>query len=143
VAKLIASGGGNLAQSAIYAMVVAAICGIVFEVGRIKSKGKFPLSAVAVGLGVVIPVDSTLMMWAGAIFFDWLEHRSKAKAEGSLARGLWVDSREPIAAGLVAGAALTGIGDQLISVFILGHWEWIWNQLMRVFILYMQWYAST
>ena len=42
------------------------------------------------------------------------------KAAGSLGRALWVESAEPIAAGIVAGAALTGIGDQLISVFVLG-----------------------
>ena len=74
----------------------------------------------AVGLGVVIRVDSTLMMWSGAMLFEWLGKAYAKRPEGSLARALWVDSHEPIAAGLVAGAALTGIGDQLITVFVLG-----------------------
>ncbi|MFN7145185.1 MAG: OPT family oligopeptide transporter, partial [Myxococcota bacterium] len=68
VAELIASGGSTLAGSAIIAMIVAAIAGSVFEVLRVRTKGSFPLSAVAIGLGVVIPVDSSLMMWLGALF---------------------------------------------------------------------------
>jgi hypothetical protein len=33
---------------------------------------------------------------------------------------LWIDTHEPICAGLIAGAALIGIGDILTKVFILG-----------------------
>lgn len=120
VAELIASGASALKGSAAAAMVVAAIVGVIFEVLRTRTKGRFPLSAVGVGLGVVIPVDSTLMMWAGATFFDWMHRRTEGRKDGDLGKGLWVESQEPIAAGLVAGAALTGIGDQLISVFVLG-----------------------
>jgi uncharacterized oligopeptide transporter (OPT) family protein len=119
VAKLIATGGAELKSSALIAMAVAALLGVVFELVRTRSKGRFPLSPVAIGLGVVIPVDSTLMMWAGAMFFGWLERRYHRAPEGSLGRALWVDSLEPIAAGIVAGAALTGIGDQLLTVFVL------------------------
>ncbi len=119
VAMLIASGGAALKASAGIAMGIAAAAGVVFELLRIRTKGTFPLSAVAIGLGVVIPVDSTLMMWAGALFFSWMERRY-ARRPGTTGHSLWVDSQEPIAAGIVAGAALTGIGDQLISVFVLG-----------------------
>jgi hypothetical protein len=35
-------------------------------------------------------------------------------------RALWVDSSEPICAGLIAGAALCGIGDKLVEVFVIG-----------------------
>lgn len=120
VAELIATGGGSLRASAVTAMVVSAIAGVVFEVLRTRTRGRFPLSAVAVGLGVVIPVDSTLMMWSGAVFFAMMERLNRAKDRQRVGHGLWVESQEPIAAGLVAGAALTGIGDQLISVFVLG-----------------------
>lgn len=119
VAMLIASGGSALKTSALIAMSIAAAVGVAFEIARVRTKGTFPLSAVAIGLGVVIPVDSTLMMWAGALFFGWLEKRY-SRAPGSTGHGLWVESQEPIAAGIVAGAALTGIGDQLITVFVLG-----------------------
>ncbi len=119
VAELIATGGADLKASAMTAMVIAAGLGVVFELLKVSTRGKFPLSAVAIGLGVVIPVDSTLMMWSGALLFHWLG-RIYAPRQGSLGRALWVDSHEPIAAGLVAGAALTGIADQLVTVFVLG-----------------------
>jgi uncharacterized oligopeptide transporter (OPT) family protein len=102
------------------AMAVAGLVGIIFEIIRVRSKNRFPLSAVAIGLGVVIPVDSTLMMWAGALFFALMTRINAKKDPSTTGHGLWIESQEPIAAGLVAGAALTGIGDQLISVFILG-----------------------
>ncbi|MDP2304633.1 MAG: OPT/YSL family transporter [Pseudomonadota bacterium] len=120
VAMLIAEGGSALRTSSIIAMVVAASVGVVFEVLRVGTKNRFPISAVAVGLGVVIPVDSSLMMWSGALFFALMTRINKKKDPATTGHGLWIESQEPIAAGLVAGAALTGIGDQLISVFILG-----------------------
>jgi uncharacterized oligopeptide transporter (OPT) family protein len=120
VAKLIATGGAEVAPSALAAMGVAGVLGIVFEVLRTRTRGRFPLSPVGIGLGVVIPVDSTLMMFAGALLFHWLERRYAKAPEASVGRALWVESSEPIAAGIVAGAALTGIGDQLITVFVLG-----------------------
>jgi uncharacterized oligopeptide transporter (OPT) family protein len=119
VAQLIANGGASLKTSALIAMLVAAVAGAVMEVLRVKAKGRFPLSPVAIGLGVVIPVDSTLMMFLGAWLFDVLQRRYAKAPRESLGNGLWVESSEPIAAGIVAGAALTGIGDQLLSVFVL------------------------
>jgi hypothetical protein len=32
---------------------------------------------------------------------------------------IWIESHEPICAGLIAGAALIGIGDILVKVFLL------------------------
>jgi uncharacterized oligopeptide transporter (OPT) family protein len=118
VADMIAEGGGNLRNSAITAMVIAAVTGVLFEILRVATKGKFPLSAVAIGLGVVIPVDSTIMMWIGAMFFSFM-HDRYAKREGT-GKTIWVESQEAICAGIIAGAALTGIGDQIIANFFLG-----------------------
>ncbi|MBL9121370.1 MAG: OPT/YSL family transporter [Phycisphaerae bacterium] len=118
VADMIAQGGGNLRDSAIMAMIIAGVVGIVFEVLRVVSKGKFPISAVAIGLGVVIPVDSTIMMWIGAMFFSFMHDRN-TKSEG-MGKAIWVESQEAICAGIIAGAALTGIGDQIITNFFLG-----------------------
>jgi uncharacterized oligopeptide transporter (OPT) family protein len=66
MAELIAKGVSSLPASAIIAMVVAAIAAVVIEVSRIVTKGKFPLSAVSIGLGVVLPPDACLAMWIGA-----------------------------------------------------------------------------
>ncbi|MEQ1564740.1 MAG: OPT/YSL family transporter [Myxococcota bacterium] len=119
VSELIASGGSDLRDSALWAMAIAAVIGVGIEWLRVRSGGRFPLSPVSIGLGVVIPVDSTLMMFAGALFFAGMRRRYEG-GPPSAGRTLWVESYEPVAAGLVAGAALTGIGDQLITVFVLG-----------------------
>ncbi len=117
VSDLITSGGGNLAQSAIVAMVVAGFVAMILEIVRIRSRGKFPIVPLAIGLGVVIPADSTLMMWTGAMFFALMAKvYNQAGTRGNL---LWVGTHEPICAGLIAGTALVGIGDTLVSVFLL------------------------
>jgi uncharacterized oligopeptide transporter (OPT) family protein len=112
------SGASIMHHSAQSAMIAAAIFGVVFEVVRTLSKGKLPISPLALGLGFVIPPDSTFWMFLGSLFF-WVMGKMYAKAKESGGYKLWVDSSEAICAGLIAGAALTGIGDQLINVLIL------------------------
>ncbi|MFN7130655.1 MAG: OPT family oligopeptide transporter [Myxococcales bacterium] len=115
-------GGGTgtlLTRSIVISMVVAAVAGVVMEIARIVTRQRFPLSPLAIGLGVVVPPDSTLAMFAGALFF-WFMHRRYEKATGTRQHELWVETQEPICAGLIAGAALIGIGDVLVRVFILG-----------------------
>ena len=115
VADLIAKGLGSLPASAMVAMAIAAIVALVFEVLRIRSRGRFPLSAVSIGLGVVLPPDASLAMWLGAFVF-WLMGR-KAVA-GTHKHDLWVEGCEPICAGLISGAALIGIGNALVNAFL-------------------------
>jgi uncharacterized oligopeptide transporter (OPT) family protein len=110
--------GSLLTTSIIWSMVIAAVVGLVFEVARIASRGKFPLSPLAIGLGVVVPPDSTLAMFAGAAFF-WLMHKLYHARKESNGHKIWIESHEPICAGLIAGAALIGIGDILVKVFLL------------------------
>jgi uncharacterized oligopeptide transporter (OPT) family protein len=99
-------------------MVIAGVVGVVFEVVRILSKNAFPLSPLAIGLGVVIPPESTMAMFAGAFFFWWMNRRYQSKPE-SRGHLLWIDTQDPICAGIIAGAALVGIGDVLVKVFLL------------------------
>lgn len=116
VADLIANGISRLPSSAIVSMAVAAVAATVFEVLRIRTKGRFPISAVSVGLGVVLPPESTLAMWIGAAFFWWM---SLAKpAPGTRQHNLWVEGCEPICAGLISGAALIGIGNALVNALL-------------------------
>jgi uncharacterized oligopeptide transporter (OPT) family protein len=116
VAELIAKGVSSLPASAIIAMVVAAIAAIVIEVSRIVTKGKFPLSAVSIGLGVVLPPDSCLAMWIGAALFWWMGRKHPdPKSSG---HQFWVEGCEPICAGLISGAALMGIGNAIINVLL-------------------------
>ncbi|HVZ95115.1 MAG TPA: OPT/YSL family transporter, partial [Phycisphaerales bacterium] len=113
-----AGSGTLLSNSIIASMIIAAAVALVFETARIATKGRWPISPLAIGLGVVVPPDSTIMMFIGAFFF-WLMARIYTPRTGSLGHRLWVESHEPICAGIIAGAALVGIGDILVKVFFL------------------------
>ncbi len=119
VTSIFGEGQGTLlTKSIVISMIIAGVVGLLMEVVRIKSKGKFPLSPLAIGLGVVVPAESTMCMFAGALFFSWMHKRYKDKKESG-GHKLWVDCHEPICAGIIAGAALIGIGDVLVKVFLL------------------------
>jgi uncharacterized oligopeptide transporter (OPT) family protein len=107
-----------LTTSIVWSMIIAGFAALVMEVLRVRTKNRFPLSPLAIGLGVVVPPDSTLMMFLGALFF-WFAARRFGPQPQSRGHALWVDSQEPICAGLIAGAALIGIGDILVRVFVL------------------------
>lgn len=116
VAELIAKGVGSLPASAVIAMAIAAIAAICIELARIFTKGRFPLSSVSIGLGVVLPAESCLAMWLGAMIFWWMGRRHSEK--GSKGYDFWVEGCEPICAGLISGAALIGIGNAIINVLM-------------------------
>jgi OPT family oligopeptide transporter len=116
VADLIARGFSNLPASAVVSMAVAAIAAVVFEVLRLRTRNRFPISAVSVGLGVVLPPDACFAMWIGALVFWW--HGRKSPAPGSKAHEFWVEGCEPICAGLISGAALVGIGNAIVNVLL-------------------------
>lgn len=117
VAEIIAKGLHGLPTSALIAMGVAAACAVVIEVLRMATKGKFPLSSVSIGLGVVLPPESTFAMWVGAMIF-WVMGRIYGKQPGSTGWKRWVDGCEPVCAGLISGAALMGIGNAIVNVLI-------------------------
>jgi uncharacterized oligopeptide transporter (OPT) family protein len=100
-------------------MGIAGFAALVMEVLRIRTHNRFPLSPLAIGLGVVVPPDSSLMMFVGAALF-WVAGRRYGASPESRGYRLWVDSQEPVCAGLIAGAALVGIGDILVKVFVFG-----------------------
>lgn len=116
VADLIAKGFSNLPTSAVISMAVAAVAAVVFEVLRLRTRNRFPLSAVSVGLGVVLPPDACFAMWIGAMIFWW--HGRKAPTPGTRAHEFWVEGCEPICAGLISGAALVGIGNAIVNVML-------------------------
>jgi uncharacterized oligopeptide transporter (OPT) family protein len=115
VADLIAKGLGSLPTSAMVAMAIAAIVALVFEGLRIRSRGRCPLSAVSIGLGVMLPPESTLAMWIGAFVFWWMGRKAVV---GSPKHDIWVEGCEPICAGLISGAALIGIGNALVNAVL-------------------------
>lgn len=116
VADLITNGLAVLPPSAVVSMALAALVAVMFEVARIRSNDRFPLSAVAVGLGVVLPPEASFAMWLGALLFWWMGRRQPA--HGTRAHALWVEGCEPICAGLISGAALVGIGNAIVNVLL-------------------------
>lgn len=120
VTSIFAPGGHGtlLTGSILTSMIVAAVVGLAFEVARIVTKNRFPLSPLAIGLGVLVPPDSVIAMFAGASFFAIMDALYRRKPD-SFGNKLWLQTHEPICAGLVAGAALVGIGDTMIKVFLL------------------------
>jgi uncharacterized oligopeptide transporter (OPT) family protein len=110
--------GAIMHPSALNAMLIAAVVGLVFELLRSWTQNRSLFAPLAFGLGFVLPPDSTFWMFLGALFF-WVCHQLFGKAEGRLPKRLFVDSLEPICAGLIAGSSLVGIGDILIQTFLL------------------------
>jgi len=114
-------GGGSghvlLTTSIIWSMAIAAMAALVMEIMRVRTRNRFPLSPLAIGLGVVVPPESSLMMFLGSLMF-WVAGRVYGKRRESGGFRLWVDSQEAICAGLIAGAALIGIADILVRVFL-------------------------
>lgn len=117
VAELIAKGISQLPTSALISMAVAAVTALVIEGLRIKTRGRFPLSSVSIGLGVVLPPDAVICMFLGALLF-WIMHKRHEADPKSAGYRRWVEGAEPICAGLISGAALMGIGNALINVMI-------------------------
>jgi OPT family oligopeptide transporter len=116
VAELIVKGVSALPTSAIISMIVAAIAAAGIEIARIVTKGRFPLSSVSIGLGVVLPPAATFMMWLGALLFWWMGKRNATP--GTKGHDFWVEGCEPICAGLISGAAIMGIGNAILNVLI-------------------------
>ena len=116
VAELITKGISGLPYSAVVSMIVAAVAAVVMEVARMITKGRFALSAVSVGLGVVLPPESTFGMWVGAMIFWMMKLRNPVK--GTKGNEFWVEGMEPICAGLISGSALMGIGNAIVNVLI-------------------------
>ncbi|MBL0870879.1 MAG: OPT/YSL family transporter [Phycisphaerales bacterium] len=103
-----------LKTSIVVSMIIAAVVALVLEIVRIVRKGKLFISPLAVGLGVVVPPDSTLMMFCGAMFF-LIMHAIYGKKKESFGHKLWVATQEPICAGIIAGAALVGITAAVVN----------------------------
>lgn len=117
VADILAKGLETIPVSARWAALAGIIVGIVFELIRLKSQNKFPLSPVAIGLGFVIPFSTCLAMFLGSAIF-WFFEKTYPDKE-SRVNQVVVQNQEPICAGLIAGGALMGIVVAVVTVFFL------------------------
>ncbi len=118
VAAFSGTGKDLVRKSAWWSMGIAAALGVALELIRIFSRNRLPLSPLAIGLGVVITPNSTIGMFAGAVFFTFMQWLYAGRRD-STGYKLWIETHEPICAGLIAGFALLGIVDVLVKVFLL------------------------
>ncbi|MDR2862412.1 MAG: OPT/YSL family transporter [Puniceicoccales bacterium] len=116
VARFIEKGVGSLPNSALTAMAVAGLLALAFEILRLTTRGRFPLSGVTIGLGAVLPPEACLSMFAGALIFHLMGRRFNTP--GTRGNLLWVECLEPICAGLITGAALVGIGNAVCDAVL-------------------------
>jgi uncharacterized oligopeptide transporter (OPT) family protein len=116
VADVLAEGIHTIKASAQIAALAGIAIGIILEVLRLATKGRFPLSPVAIGLGFLIPFHTCLSIFAGSFMF-WAAEELFASKE-SRTHQVIVQNQEPICAGLIAGGALTGIAVAVAELFL-------------------------
>jgi OPT family oligopeptide transporter len=116
VAEIIAKGVSGIPFTALMTASIAGACAVGFEIARIVTKGRFPLSAISIGLGVILPPEASLAMWIGALLFWWMGR--KFPTPETRGHKFWVDGSESICAGLISGAALVGIGNAIVNVLL-------------------------
>ncbi|HUU85470.1 MAG TPA: OPT family oligopeptide transporter [Phycisphaerae bacterium] len=114
VAEILTEGLSQLPQTALYAAVIGAVMGVVLEIVRILAKGKFPLSAVGLGLAFVIPFQICLAMFIGSFVF-WVCSKLWPKPEQRMNEVI-VQNQESICAGVIAGAALIGVATMALGL---------------------------
>jgi OPT family oligopeptide transporter len=115
VAEVLTSGLSNLRESARWAALAGALLGLGLEV-TIKTKGKFWLSGVGIGLAFVIPFNTCLAMSLGSFIF-WICERFMKNPE-RLGHRVMVQNLEPVCAGVIAGGAITGILIIVLETFV-------------------------
>jgi uncharacterized oligopeptide transporter (OPT) family protein len=116
VADVLTKGISEIPYMARWATLIALIVGIALEVGRLATKGAFPLSPIGLGLGFLIPFYTCFAMFLGSFLF-WLAEKVWSKKE-SRGNQVIVQNQEPICAGLIAGGALMGILVMLLETLL-------------------------
>ncbi|WII72608.1 OPT/YSL family transporter [Bdellovibrio sp. 22V] len=107
VAEVLTKGLSNLHPTAQGAAAIGAILGIVIEILNKKTKGRFPLSGVGLGLGFVLRFVDAWSMALGTLLF-WIA-RKRFKDTNSFGYRAFVDNQETLAAGVIAGGSIIGI----------------------------------
>ena len=116
VADVLAEGIDKIKPTAQFAALAGVLIGIVLEIARMATKGRFPLSPVALGLGFLIPFHTCLSIFTGSLLF-WLAEQVFYDRE-SPGKHAIVQNQEPICAGLIAGGSLMGIVVAVAELFL-------------------------
>lgn len=106
VAEVLTKGLSALHPTAQLAALIGATLGIVLEWINVKTKGKFPISAMGIGLAFVLKFTDSIAMALGAIII-WYCARSLKK--DTISHKIFVDNAETLCAGIIAGGSIIGI----------------------------------
>jgi uncharacterized oligopeptide transporter (OPT) family protein len=117
VAEVLTKGLSFLHPSAQFAVLIGAVCGILFEHLNVKMKGKFPLSPVGLGLAFVLRFSDSLSMGLGSFIFWYIG--KKAKDPSTNLHKIFVENQETLCAGVIAGGSLIGIVLTVLETFVL------------------------
>jgi len=121
VAQILTQGLSMLPTTAIWAAAIGGTLGILLEIVRMASKGRFPISPVGIGLAFVISFQQCLTMFMGSFVF-WVLSKFWPRPQQRV-NEVFVQNQESICAGIVAGAALIGVATMAAEVIAenMGH----------------------
>jgi uncharacterized oligopeptide transporter (OPT) family protein len=117
VAKVLSSGLSVLPQSTRVAVLLGAVAGIFIEFMNKKSRGRFPVSAMGLGLSFVLRFSDCWAMGTGSLLF-WLLGRS-LKGSNSVTSKVFVHNQETACAGVIAGGSIMGILLIILETLVL------------------------
>jgi uncharacterized oligopeptide transporter (OPT) family protein len=116
VAEMLAKGFSSIHPTARWAMLLGGLAGIAMEWANLRMRGRFPISGVAMGLATVVTFPDVLSMSLGALFFWFMGRRL---GPGRPGHKVFVENRETLCAGIIAGGALIGIVLILLETLVL------------------------
>jgi uncharacterized oligopeptide transporter (OPT) family protein len=118
VAQVLSQGLSVLPSSTRVAVFVGAFLGIFIEYMNRRTRGRFPISAMGLGLSFVLKFSDCLSMGAGSILF-WGIGRFVSKTERSTTSKIFVDNQETVCAGVIAGGSIMGIILIILETIVL------------------------
>ncbi len=118
VAEALTKGLSALHPTAQIAALVGAVLGIVLEFLNQRTKGKFPVSAIGLGLAFVLRFTDSLAMALGAFFFWYCSKRFKDPE--STGHKVFVENSETLCAGVIAGGSIIGILLIILETVVFG-----------------------
>jgi uncharacterized oligopeptide transporter (OPT) family protein len=118
VAQVLAKGLSVLPDSTRVAVLLGGLVGVLIEFMNRRTKGRFPISAMGLGLSFVLKFADCWAMASGSLLFWAMERKLKHKS--STAKKVFVDNQETVCAGIIAGGSIMGIVLIIIETLVLG-----------------------
>lgn len=112
VSKMLVEGISALHPTARWAALFGTLFGVALAICEVKAPKhlkKYVPSASGIGIAMVIPAYTSLMMFVGASWAEWLRRRRGAEAADRLTM--------PVASGFIAGESLLGVAVKMLVAF--------------------------